>query len=312
MGNLIPGCGCSTDLKNTGTPNGYKTFGVVVSKIIVPLMDNTGALNYIDLTLNDLGAELLAKINHADKSKRFYPYTNIHTVTKNQAEATFEEADNGEREKIKDGIKQNSFEMWSKGNHFFSKVVNGCVPFGEYEVDECGNLRGVLKGTKLYPRKVNHKSVSKMFMDKTNSTAEKIVITYDYGYLTSDASLWIIERENLNDIEPFELQGMLDVVFSNVSAPTISTISVKLNLEYGNALEKIKVLNAIASNFTVKNKATGVANVVTGITAVENTYVLTVTDNLVDATTYVIDFLKPATIGLVNGLEGRIEFTYTA
>lgn len=307
----LPGCFCNGELQNSGLPASQKLFDIKEGMFIVPLLADDGTRNSFNLAAADLDQELLDKVNHSDPSKRWYPYHQLKNVTEEQADATFAEADNGERDKLRNGIKTITEEMWATGHQFFGKVPENCVPFGIVCIDVCGNLLGEKESktsTLLYPRTVNHRSVDKVFMNKTNNDAQKITLSYDYGYLTSDANQYVVPKSAFSTVDPRQLSGMLDVNLT-LEATANDTIVIDAALDFGDAITLTPVEGLVTADFTMINVDDG--NATLTITVVESTTTpgrYTATIDAGDVPTagdeLTVSVFKAATANLEKGKEG--------
>lgn len=279
MANQIPGCFCDGKLPNSGLPNKQEIFGILTGKYVTPLVANDGTRNSLNLAASDLGQELLDKINHPDPSKRWYPYYKLKNVGEDQADANFDEADDGSKEFLSKGIKSKTMEMWSRGNQYFAKVPGNCVEFGEYDIDDCANVRGEkesLDSTELFPREVNHRSIDNKFMNKTNDMTQKIIITYDYDKQSSDENQYMVPASAFAPHNPLKLSGMLDT-YLTLQALTNTTIQVDATLGFGTAIDLIKVQGLVTADFEVINLTTS------------STLTVTVTESTTVAGQYVIE-----------------------
>ena len=307
----LPGCFCNGEMQNIGQSNAEKLFDIKEGMFIVPLLDSDGNRNSFNLAASDLDQELLDKVNDPDPSKRWYPYHQLKNVTEEQADATFAEADNGEKDKLRNGIKSITEEMWSTGHQFFGKVVENCVPFGVVCIDVCGNMLGEKESktsTLLYPRTVNHRSVDKMFMNKTNNDAQKITLTYDYGYLTSDANQYVVPKSAFTTVDPRQLSGMLDVNLT-LTAIANDEIQIDATLDYGDAIDLTPVQGLVTGDFTMKNLDDGGATVTIVIaesTSVPGRYTATIDsgDLPTAGDELTVEVFKAAASNLEKGKEG--------
>lgn len=304
----IPGCECNGVIRNTGDKSG-KIFGLLSSKFFMPMWAKDGTRNYIDLEAEDLEAEILGKINHADPTKRLYPFHRLKTYTPEQADAEFATTDTNERSKLRDGIKTNTVEMWSRSNQFFGQVAEMCGAFGDFDVDDCGTLRGDLQGTKLYPRRINEKSYNTKYMDKHGSEETKIIINFDYDRLTHDRNQWLVPASAFGDTNPLYLQGMIDVklTITPVSGTSYTLIAEMEN--FGDALELNRVTGLVTADITAKNLDDGGSNVVTDVEAdavEEGKYTVT-TSVVTTGDKLEWKAFKPATEIDINGLESKSQ-----
>lgn len=262
------GCKCESGLSNTGTPNCVTLQSVTSKLILVPLEDSTGVRNFVDLSSAPTVASITALINQSDATKRWFPLPVFEKVELPKADSTFEEAPSGRKLFIKQGKRSFTGELWNGTTQLLGKIQdNRCVEFGVYIVDVNGNLVGSKEGTKLYPIPVDNQSFDAKMMYATDTTVQKIMVSFDFYRLFDESSLWLITASELGgDFNQFE--GLLDVVLTK-SSSTQTTLVVDANLDYGTALNPIKVLGLVVADFTLKNATTGVAIPIT--TAVAGT-----------------------------------------
>lgn len=302
----IAGCNCQGKIGNTGYPN-VKPFGVTSAAFLMPLVANDGSINSIDLTASDFQAEILAKLNHIDPSKRLYPFTELRNVTHEEADANYETADNGERFKTRDGIKTVSFEKWGVTEQYFNKVADNCVDFGIFLVDVCGNLKGQKEGDVLRPRPVNKNSYDAKYIDATADTGAKVMIQMDYRLITSDGDQWMLPASLFGSLSLLEVSGLIDVNFEIVDIVSANELVVDAFFDYGYAHEQTPWRSGLASNFSLKNVATnGTINVTNAVQSptVPGRYTLTVAT--VGAGTNVqLSCFKASTGNLTAGFEGK-------
>ena len=272
------GCKCESGLSNTGTPNCVTIQSVTSKLIMVPLEDSTGAKNFLDLTTAPTVATITALINQTDSTKRWFPLPVFEKVELPKADSTFEEAPSGRKLFIKQGKRSFTGELWNGSNQLLGKIQdNRCVEFGVYIVDVNGNLVGSKEGTKLYPIPVDNQSFDAKMMFATDTTVQKIMVGFDFYRLFDESTMWMITSDELaGDFNSFE--GLLDVQLAK-TASTVTTLVVTANLDYGTALNPIKVLGLVSADFTLKNVNTGVAipitSVVAGVGVNANKYTLT-------------------------------------
>jgi len=258
------GCKCDSGLSNTGTPNCVTLQSVTSKLIMVPLEDATGVKNFLDLTTAPTVASITALINQSDATKRWFPLPAFEKVELPKADSTFEEAPSGRKLFIKQGKRSFTGEVWNGTNQLLGKIQNNrCVEFGVYIVDVNGNLVGSKIGTKLYPIPVDNQSFDAKMMFATDTTVQKIMVGFDFYRLFDESTMWMITSDELEgDFNAFE--GLLDVELSKFSSST-TTLVLDAVLDYGTALNPIKVLGLVAVDFTLKNTTTGVAIPITTV-----------------------------------------------
>jgi hypothetical protein len=223
---------------------------------MVPLKANDGTLNYIDLTATlPIWDDL---INEPDASKRWFPLPYFENVELPKADSQFEEANSGRMVFLRQGKRSFSGELWAEDSTptLLGKLQNNrCVDFGVYIVDVNGNLVGSKVGTDLYPIPVDNPSFNPTFVFATDSTTQKIMVTFDFDRLFDESTMYMITPleagVNFND-----LSGLLDVNFNEISIASTS-YDASLVLDYGTALNPIQFVGAISSDFNLNNTNTG-------------------------------------------------------
>lgn len=310
----IAGCLCAGRLGNSGYPT-VKPFGVTAGFIKVPLLADDGTRNKIDLTSTDIPGDILALINNADPSKRGYPYLGLKNVVPNEADPEYQTADNGERFKLRDGVKTITFEVWGVTEQFYGKTAAACVEFGLLALDNCGNLKGEKDGDYLYPRAVNKDSFNSKFMDRTNAQQGGVMFEMDYSILTNDGDQWMIPFTEFEPYNVLELKGMIDVNFTLVEVTDSTTFVMDMQFGYGSAVDPLPWRGATLADITLYNETDGAAvplDSVTQSATVPGRYTI-VTSAAVDATDSVtIDAFKAATGNGINGYEGdALTFQYS-
>jgi hypothetical protein len=268
------GCKCDLGLSNTGMPNCITIQSVTSKMILVPLLANDGTKNKIALGTPLTEASVLALLNQTDSSKRWFPLGTFENVAMEKAESSFEEAPSGKKVFIKQGKRSFAGELWGATPTLLGKIQdNRCVEFGIYIVDVNGNLIGSKQGTDLYPIPVDNQSFDARLMYATDSTTQKIMVAFDFERLFDEATLWIITPADATDYNFNNVEGLLDINLSKVSA-TQTTLVLKGNLDYGTGANGIAVKGLVQADFTLKLASTGASITLTSVTAVDNVYTL--------------------------------------
>lgn len=296
------GCKCDSGLSNTGTPNCVTLQSVTSKLIMIPLEDSTGTKNFLDLTTAPTVASITALINQSDATKRWFPLPVFEKVELPKADSTFEEAPSGRKLFIKQGKRSFSGEIWNGTNQLLGKIQNNrCVEFGVYIVDVNGNLVGSKDGTKLYPIPVDNQSFDAKMMFATDTTVQKIMVAFDFYRLFDESTMWMVTASELGgDFNAFE--GLLDVEMSK-SSSSQTTLVLDAVLDYGTALNPIKVVGLVQADFTLKNTTTGVAipltSVVAGTGTNANRYTLTFASQTL-LTPLTVSVQKTGYVGVLN------------
>ena len=299
----MAGCNCNAGLGNTGRPGCVPIQSVTSKLIMVPLNANDGSLNGIDLaaplpTWNSL-------VNEADASKRWFPLPAFENVELPKAESQFEEANSGRMAFLREGKRSFSGELWGEDSTptLLGKMKAGrCVNFGVYVVDVTGNLIGSKVNGYLYPIPVDNQSWNPTFMFATDSTVQKIMLTFDFDRLFDDSTMYMITATEAN-LDFNTLTGLIDVNLAVASQVTTVSVTLEATFDYGTALNPILLQGVTGltdwSIYDVTNAVsfgnpTGVSESPAG------TYTLLKT--LVTGDTYTVSVVK-------DGFTGSVTFT---
>lgn len=260
------GCNCNVGLNDTGRPNCVPLFSVVNNLIQVPLFDNNGNRNGIDLTLPVPNWNAVY-VNAADPSQRWFPIPAFENVEMPKADSQFEEANSGRMAFLRQGKRSFSGELWADDSTptFLGKLQTArCVDFGVYIVDVNGNLIGSKEGDMLYPIPVDNASWDPRFMFATDSTVQKIMLGFDFERNFDESTMYMItSAEGLVDFS--SLKGLVDVNLTIVAATT-STIDLTAATDYGTAYNPIVFQGATnTADWSVYNDTTLAAITVTAV-----------------------------------------------
>jgi hypothetical protein len=199
---------------------------------------------------------------------RWFPLPNFENVELPKADSQFEEANSGRMVFLRQGKRSFSGELWAEDSTptLLGKLQNNrCVDFGVYIVDVNGNLVGSKVNGGLYPIPVDNPSFNPTFVFATDSTTQKIMVTFDFDRLFDESTMYMITPTeagiNFND-----LSGLVDVNLI-VTSSSATDITFDAQLDYGTALNPILFMGAVAGDFQLYNNAT--SSIVT-ISLVEN------------------------------------------
>jgi hypothetical protein len=298
----MAGCNCNAGLGNTGRPGCVPIQSVTSKLIMVPLTANDGTLNGIDLsapipTWNSL-------INETDASKRWFPLPAFENVELPKAESQFEEANSGRMAFLREGKRSFTGELWGEDSTptLLGKMKAGrCVNFGVYVVDVTGNLIGSKVGGYLYPIPVDNQSWNPTFMFATDSTVQKIMLTFDFDRLFDDSTMYMITATEAN-LDFNTLTGLIDVNLVETSSSATQVV-LEATFDYGTALNPILLQGVTSTSdweiFDVTNQLSlGSPTAVSELPA--GTY--TLLKSLTVGDTYTVSVVK-------DGFTGSVTFT---
>lgn len=267
-------CDCNVGLSNTGRPGCVPIQGVTSSLILVPLKDNDGNRNGIDLSVPLNAAFFSALVNQLDASKRWFPLPAFEEVDQPKAESLKKEFASGRSIKLRDG--KRSFTGWIVGDDasptFLGKLEDaGCVDFGFYSVDVNGNLIGDFDKALdfLFPIPADNQSWDPRLMLATDGEVNHILLEFDWKLNFSERNMKMLKVAEAGQ-DFTELEGLIDVLFDNVVASAATqTIVFDAEFEYGTAPNADKYKGATNITDWIVDDPLGVPLVI--LTSVENT-----------------------------------------
>ena len=272
------GCDCNVGLSNTGRPDCVPLFSIVSSLILVPLTDQDGNKNGIDLNAAlPVWSDL---VNEADASKRWFPLPSFENVEMPKADSLFEEAASGRSAFLRQGKRSFTGELWADDSTptFLGKLQKSrCVEFGIYIVDVNGTLIGSEIDGFLYPIPVDNSSWDPKFMFATDSTVQKIMLGFDFDRLFEESTMYQINADE-SGINFTTLSGLIAVLFTNVvGGATFEDVTFDAKLSYGTALNKILYQGADNNtDWTLTNLTSTLVIPLLGATeGPDGTYILT-------------------------------------
>ena len=259
-------CVCKAGLNNTGTEC-PSLQGITTKLIYVPIKANDGTFNSIETTdvLND--AFVTGKINDSDPSKRWYPSPYFDNVEDLAGDTVFETLNSGRNVFVRKGIRTFTGVHVEADSIFLGKIEgNRCGRFGVYFIDEEGSLHGNISsdGNSLLPVPVESDSFDAMLMKATDTTSQKVQITFQFLRTVKDSDLRTIPANEWIDVDLTSIEGLLDVN-GEVTNPTTTTFTYTATLDYGYFNNPIKVQGLLIGDFTLFNNTSSSLITITSV-----------------------------------------------
>lgn len=213
-------CDCSLSLSNTGRPGCVPIFNVINNLILMPMEDNDGNDNGIDLSLTIDPAYFVGRVNETDASKRWYPLPGMEEVDNPKAESIKKEYSSGRTVKIRDGKRSFTGQIIGKDAtpEFNGQLQSvNCVRTGFIAADVDGNGIGDYNATTnfLSPIPIDDGSWDSMWMWVTDSEPTHILVQFDWDRNYDDRNLKMITVAEAGGQDFTKLEGLIDVIFSN-------------------------------------------------------------------------------------------------
>jgi hypothetical protein len=255
---------------NTGYyQNCDSNFKVMRGLIVVPTYDNDGVKNNIPSgTLLD-AAYLTARLNDADKSKRWYPIPQLEAATGERADPTLFTNPSGAIEFVKDGVKNLTFELRRRGAEFKGQIeACECNELSFFAIDIDGRIRGLIESVDVeeldfFPIPIQPGSFYSKLVDATEDNPEHLIVNFQIELTVKD-SLLRIYPSNLTTADLLGARGLFDV-YSTISDISVTGFTADLRTIYTNG-DKFKPEGLLAADFTLYNETDPGAVVITSAT----------------------------------------------
>lgn len=263
-------CSCDTIMGNTGYPSCLDVLKVGKGVFFVPTYDSTGARNFIDATdtLNDAYFEAL--ISNVDKTKRFYPLQKMKTIASTRAEDVVETFSDGTRRKLKDGIRDFSFDIIEGGAQLKKQLDSGACTDMSFYIFNAGQLIGMdLTGERLelHPIKIGKDSLSVSYIFSDDAVGEKLNVSFQFDQDEYDGNLALVTAEE--DVVFTEYRGLIDI-YATYSSITATGFTAKLQTRYGALNSSRADKGLLIGDFALYNITDSTSITITSVTEVSD------------------------------------------
>jgi hypothetical protein len=261
-------CKCELSLGNLGTTSCNSSKGVVVTLLMQPTFDSTGARNFIDTTAPALLTQAFwdANVNNPDATKRLYPLANLLEPSNVRGADEYQTFADKSKYKTSEGIREFKAFIPEVGSIFLGKLKQaGCTKFQVYLVGADGQIvgNGAIDG-KLYGIKVNQKSFSAIEKDPTPTTIGGIDISFEFSRDEKDEDLRQITAEELQNVDVLGFDGLLDVN-ATFTAITATSFVMDLAFDYGSVVKKQPMVGVTTPDVTLYNVTDSASITVTSV-----------------------------------------------
>jgi len=230
-------CVCGTGGKNTGKPSCVPTIDRTSKLILVKTFANDGTRNSI-LKTDFVGGVLPdtyieSKINEADTSKRWYVTPKINAVADTRAEPVTFDVD-GIPQIIDQGVRTFVGSYYGKsGSPTFAGVLNSfnCQDVSYFEISVNGDIVGMDNGVELLPIAIETGTLFAGVVRGTKAELNSVSLTFAVNELERDENLIQVGAAQIES-KMLNKRGLVDVVGEALSTPTITAITVRLDLGF--------------------------------------------------------------------------------
>lgn len=260
---------CCATRPNFGHPTCIQDLGVVTSFLFAPMKDqygNTFGFDINTFTASDFTGALIAV-----PDARIYPMPQMEAVEIPQADSLFDEAPSGTKSFLRTGKRSFTAETRDKDatSTFAGKLEEvRCNEWGIYLVTDNNKLVGVNKSGTFAPIKIDSQSMDPVFMFKTDSVTQKVMINFDFDrafkvsemYAISGDEIWDSVAETTIELDFNNLNQVIDCnIQIGTIAPTTTLLGVKINDDYRQGMRNPNnadlgnVTGLIETDFVLRN-----------------------------------------------------------
>lgn len=300
---------CLSGLENYGRGVCPTQIDTPVGIIAVSEFKASGARNTVNLSLPFDQATLDALVVNTDPTSRWVKLPRFYGVTLPIADTVFDEAADGTKSFVREGIW--SFMGEVRDKDAVAAVLKKmkalrCANWAAFIVTKSNQLVGVRVQGTMRPLKINGGSLDPKMMMRDDANTNKIMFGFDFDNLVKQEDLYVLDGNDLG-VDFLGMRQLTDVNIEETSTPiTSTTIEVDLKTDFANGLiPNNDVVGLLAAAFVLKNLTT--AATVTITTVVE--------DVTVDGR-YVVTFpaqtagdIMELSMNLSSFYNGKLEFT---
>lgn len=270
-------CNCDITLNNTGTPSCTPIMGVGVKPIMVPLTADDGTANVITIaSYTGSQVEWDARTENLDRSKRYYPLPEFKNVEDVKGDTIFETFNDTSNLFVQEGTRTYTGILPNQAPTLLGNLKDAkCTKFGLFIIDDCGNLIGNISsdGLSLEPVPVDQNTWNPILIKSTDTTVQKIQLSFEFSRLTKDEDLRIIKASD-SEISLIGLDGLVDLEAS-FAGITATGAFATVSYDRGEAA-KIPFEGVIDTEWVLFNKDTqAVVAVATAVETPAGTYEVT-------------------------------------
>lgn len=244
-------CDCSAVLSNTGTSSCPSIMKVAQKLIIVPTYDSTGARNKIATGTLITPTIVTALINQTDKSKRWYPTDLIKNTGGERPEPIYDTDAAGGKSFVMEATRNFTAEIWNQGPEYKKQLdAARCTDFSVFIVDKNGSLIGMEPATPdgyLYPIRADKASWSVRWQMATDTTVQKLLISYDWLSTEDDAQVRMIAAGDMT-ADLLSSRGLLDIS-AEYSSISTTGVTITLTERFGSAANRNKLTGLLITDF---------------------------------------------------------------
>lgn len=254
--NNCTACECGVGLKGLGfdcTPE----LQVAYKLVATPTLDSTGARNKIPFSQALNQAYFAALINQTDESKRWNPLPAMKNIDDKRGDNKVFEFDDQTTEFLAEGARKfigmipgtsgsgaNSPQMKA----LIEKIR--CGDYSFYVITVKNQLIGKLSsdGLSLEPIEIDEQSISSMFVKKTNTTPQHLLVSFNWSQIEQDENLRMFDCNELGGANLQGLRGIFSASY-NLLDLGIDHVTIQIITAFGTGANPDTVDGLVLNDF---------------------------------------------------------------
>jgi hypothetical protein len=204
--------------------------------------DSNGNRNFLDLTFALGATNIDALLTNTDKKVRWYPSVKFKDMKLPIADTVFDEAGDGTKSFVRDGI-------WSINAEIRNKAVHAgiqrrlkqmrCDDVQVYIITKDNQILGSVQenDTKMYGFRLNSGSIDAIRNFKDSQTSDKMMYKVDFDNSEKQENVYALEGKHMATFVDFNnLKMITDAKIAVVGAPTSTTVTFDLKSDFASGL----------------------------------------------------------------------------
>ena len=255
-------CVCGQGLSNTGRKD--ELASVTRRFFFMQTVADDGTRNGINVNDAINEAYIVAKLNHADPSKRWFPTPELKNIVDERADPATESFNDGSSAITSEGVRSFIGLALKAGPVFLGKIESiGCEKVSVFYIDACNGITGTISadGLNLYPVQIASGSYYSKLMKISDAGINKVQLQFNVSSLEKDSNLRTAKAET----DLLSIDGLLDANAA-ISGATTTGFVAALTLDYGNFPEPLKVKNWVVGDFSLYNETDLASVPITSVT----------------------------------------------
>ena len=277
-------CSCASPMfPNGGDPRCLIEMATIAFIVIVPTLDDTGAVNSIDVSSPTVGQDIKDRILATiPVNSRLYPQPRVENATFDRTDTEYETLPSGNKAKTgAGGVRTFAWSLWKKqsSNMYLRELEKlGCTDVSFFTIDQNGNWWGIkdeLTSNLLRGYKMDVETFDAYREYALDNTRQEIMVSFDLDKYECESNSYVITKDELG-YDATTLRGNLSG-YQTLTALLSTELQSVVFTGNGTANDRDDIEGLVLADFTVYNVTTDSAIVASGVVeTVPGSYTITI------------------------------------